>query len=70
MNAIVTTIRLSKFDNESNLPRLLNKEIKESDSNYILLIDDIKNSVELKTSCLGSNANGNGKKSKCRNGLC
>ena len=32
MNATVTTIILSKFDNNSNLPILINKEINESDS--------------------------------------
>lgn len=52
MNAIITTIRLSEFGTESNLPNLLNKNIQQSDSNYILLIDDANNSVELKYSCI------------------
>ena len=70
MNATVTTIRFSKFDNKSNLPILIKKEIHDSDSNYILLIDDINNSVELKSSCTDLMLLAMEKKSKYRNGLC
>ena len=52
MNAIVTTKKLSDFANEPNLPSIINREIKYSDSKFILLIDDRNSSVELKDSCL------------------
>lgn len=52
MNATVTTIRSSKFDGDKNLSLLFNEQINESDSEFILLIDDINNSVELNNSCI------------------
>ncbi len=52
MNAIVTTKKLSDFADEPNLPSIINRGIKHSDSKYVLLIDDRKSSVELKDSCL------------------
>jgi glycosyltransferase involved in cell wall biosynthesis len=52
MNATITTKRLSKFSTDSNLPFLINRQIQQSESKYILLIDDRNNSVELKKSCI------------------
>lgn len=52
MNATITTKRLSKFSTNSNLPLLINRQIEQSESKYILLLDDRNNSVELKKSCI------------------
>lgn len=47
-----TTIRLSEFALDSNYPKLINQNIKQPDSQYILLIDDKNNPVKLKYSCI------------------
>ncbi len=52
MNATLTTIRLFKFATDSNYPHFINQKVKQTDSQYVLLIDDVKNSVKLKNSCL------------------
>jgi glycosyltransferase involved in cell wall biosynthesis len=52
MNATVTTLHISQFNKISYLPTLLNTEIKNSDSDFILIIDDLNNEINLKTSCL------------------
>ena len=52
MNATVTTIRLSEFETESNLALIINQKINQSDSQYILLIDDRRATIELKASCI------------------
>ena len=52
MNANVTTIRLSKFESGSNYSHFINQKVNQTDSEYILLIDDVNNSVELKKLCL------------------
>ncbi len=52
MNAKITTFKLSQFATDSNSPQLLNQKLKQTDSKYILLIDDKNNLVELKSSSL------------------
>jgi len=52
MNVNVTTIRLSKFESGSNYSHFINQKVNQTDSEYILLIDDVNNSVELKKLCL------------------
>lgn len=52
MNATVTIINLSEFVPDSDYPYLINQKIKQTDSHYVLLIDDANNSVQLKKSCL------------------
>ena len=38
-----TTIRLSEFATDPNSPRLINQKAKQTDSQYIILIDDVNN---------------------------
>ena len=52
MNATVTTIRLSKFATDSNLPFFINQKVEETDSQYLLLIADKNNPVKLRDGCL------------------
>ena len=55
MKAILTTLRINKFQNIDqtiNLPKFLNLEITKSDSDFICLIDDKYTPVKLKDSCL------------------
>jgi len=52
MKATVTTIRLSEFATDSNLPFSINQKVEKTNLQYILLIDDVKNSVKLMDSCL------------------
>jgi glycosyltransferase involved in cell wall biosynthesis len=52
MNATVTTISLSEFATDSNSPKVINQKVRHTDSQYILLIDDVNNPVKLKNSSL------------------
>ncbi len=55
MKAILTTLRINKYQNFGktiNLPKYLNQEIAKSDSDFICLIDDKNTSVKLNESCL------------------
>ena len=52
MKLTTATIKLSEFAIDSSSPQLLNQKLKQTDSQFILLIDDIDNSVKLKDSCL------------------
>jgi len=52
MNATVTIINLSEFETNSNYPYLINQKFKQTDSHYILFIDDKNTPVKLKDSCL------------------
>ena len=52
MNATVTIINLSEFVTDSDYPYLINQKIKQTDLQYVLLIEDANNSVKLKKSCL------------------
>ncbi len=52
MNATVTTVRLSQFVSDLNYLNLINQKVKQTDSQYIFLIDDINSPVKLKNYCL------------------
>lgn len=52
MNATVTTVRLSQFVSDLNYLNLINQKGKQTDSQYIFLIDDINSPVKLKNYCL------------------
>ena len=55
MKAILTTLRINKFQNLDqtiNLLKFLNQEIAKSDSDFICLIDDKNTPVKMKDSCL------------------
>jgi glycosyltransferase involved in cell wall biosynthesis len=52
MNATVTTVRLSQFESDLNYLNLIDQKVKQTDSQYIFLIDDINSPVKLKNSCL------------------
>jgi len=54
MKAILTTLRINKYQNLGkiiNLSKYLNQEIAKSDSDFICLIDDKNTPVKLKDSC-------------------